>query len=98
MEIRRRIGKTDIDEAVEIAQVDGFEAAFRSIEIGTHVVRPDQFTVKLIGPLVVGTDKLRHLPLACLADQRSAVAAGIMKRTDFTVAATDNDHFIGAHA
>nr|ABA56038.1 hypothetical protein [Sinorhizobium meliloti] len=98
LEIRRRIGKTDINEAVEIAQVDGFQAVFRSMEIGTHVVRPDQFTVKLIGPLVVGTDKLRHLPLARLADQRSAVATGIVKGTDFTVTATDDDDLISAYA
>ena len=96
VERRGVVGEADVDEAVDVAAVDGLQAVLGRVEVRVHVARPEQAAVELVGPLVVGADDLRVGSLRRAAEGRAAVAAGVVEGADRAVGAADDDDRVEA--
>ncbi|MNY15076.1 hypothetical protein D3C86_1482740 [compost metagenome] len=95
---RRRVRQTDVDQPVEVTQANRFQPMGRRIEAGSHVVCPEKRAIQLVGPLMVGTDQFRHLPLPRLADDGTTMTTGIVKGADFAIAGLHDHDVVSADA
>ena len=65
------------------------------VEILAHLTGEQKRAVEFIGPLVIGADELRRVPLSAGADARAAMATGIVQSADLPLAvAYDDDRIV----
>ena len=74
----------------------GLQAMVLWLEVVAHVLGPQQAAVGLVGPLVIGADKLGGLAGRLGADPATAVAAGIVEGADLVVPTAHHDNGIPA--
>ena len=96
IEIGRLIGKADIDQPFEIAAMNRLQPVLRRVEIRTHIARPQQLSIQVIGPLVIGTDQLGRHALRLVADNRPAMPARVVKGADHAVGTAHDHHAVAA--
>ncbi len=71
--------QADEDQPLHLAGMGGMQAKLGFIQACLHATLEQQAAIAIIGPLVVRADKAFYGALRLLADDRSAVAADIVK-------------------
>ncbi|MDT4880350.1 hypothetical protein FQZ97_1160950 [compost metagenome] len=73
------------------------QTIFRRLEVRADLTREEKATVKFIGPLVIRADELCCGAFFRRTDARTAMAAGIVERTDAALCIAHDHDGIGAN-
>ncbi len=77
--------------------VNRLQSILRFVERAAHVARRQQASVETVGPLMIGADQPRRVPMFRRTDARAAVPARIVKCANPAVAVAHHDDGIFAH-
>ncbi len=91
-ELRRILGKADIEASGNGFDMDGSELVKAGIELGRHVARRQELAAQAVDPLVVRADQPHLAPTADRAEFGAAMPAGIVKAAQDAILSPHDEH------
>ena len=89
--VGRNGGEADVNQPLHFATVNDAEAVLFGITIVPHFTRPEERSVEVIGPLVIGANELRRSAFGRRTNAAATVTAGVVERTRDTISAPHHD-------